>query len=671
MKKNFSLLIILFVYQFTFSQIVINELDCDTPSTDTKEFIELKTPNPNTSLDGFVLVLYNGSNTSSTGGKSYYALDLDGLTTDINGLFVIGSDLVTPFPQLIVNQNLIQNGQDVVAIYQADAIDFPDQTNATLTNLVDVLVYETNDTGDTHLLEFFNDAPGFESIEQINDNGTNANPKSIQRLNDGSYVATTPTPRELNDGSGIAFTAISMATTAEQYNEGDSFDIVFSTETNVTQDITFSFTLDNYGFNTSDFTGNTTVTILNGSNSVTTTINLINDTQDEGDEEPVIKFSNLQWPVIANNNFLKLRAIDDDFTMANFGTPKNQFDPFIGNVTSTQPNGYYDTLHGLTEAGLRQAMQDIIAEEGVVRAQTYTDVIDILKEADQNPEHSNEVWLLYKEIGRAKLDNHVSGSSTGKWNREHTYPRSRGTYYGIDADDIADGKDVFWNTTADSLRHGYSDAHALRAADGPENSSRSNNNYGDPALGGYNGPENTAGSFYGDVARSVFYMAVRYNGLEIVNGYPTDEDVNDGTLGDLATLLEWHRNDPPDDFEMNRNNIVYTWQFNRNPFIDQPDLVEYIWGNQVGKGILWDQELNITETNELQVQLYPNPATNSIYVNGLLNKATVEVFSIEGRKVETYNIAGNSVLDINLSSGMYVFKITSEDKITVKKMMIQ
>ncbi|MGB1308662.1 MAG: endonuclease [Oceanihabitans sp.] len=668
MKNSFILFVCLLVSQWSISQVVINELDCDTPSTDDKEFIELKTANPNTSLDGFVIVFYNGSNTSSTGGKSYFVIDLDGLTTDINGLFVIGSDLVTPFPQKVISQNLIQNGPDVVAIYQADATDFPDQTDATLTNLIDVLVY-SNGTAITDLLDFFNDAPGFEAIEQIRDTGTNANPKSIQRLLDGSYVAATPTPRAVNDGTGVAFTAISMSTNASQYNEGDSFDIVFSTENNVTEDVSFSFTLNNEGFNTSDYTGNTTVTILNGTNSVTTTINIIDDTLDEGDEEPLVKFSTLNWPYIANNNFLKLRAIDNDFTMANFGTPKEQFNPSIGNVTSTMPAGYYDSLNQLADTALRQALQDIIAEEGVVRAQSYADVIDILKEADQNPFHSNEVWLLYTEQGRAKLDNHITGSSAGKWNREHTFPRSRGEFNSREEDDIADGKDIFWNTTADSLRHGYSDAHALRAADGPQNSTRGNKNYGDPALGGYNGPATTAGSFYGDVARSVFYMAVRYNGIEIVNGYPSDDDINDGTLGDLATLLEWHRNDPPDDYEMNRNNVVYTWQFNRNPFIDQPDLIEYIWGTHIGQN--WDQPLSVPETEELKVQVFPNPTTNTININGIFNEAIVNVYSIEGRKVQTYNIVGNSSLKLNLSSGMYIFKITSEGKTTNKKIIIQ
>ena len=44
------------------------------------------------------------------------------------------------------------------------------------------------------------------------------------------------------------------------------------------------------------------------------------------------------------------------------------------------------------------------------------------------------------------------------------------------------------------------------------------------------------------------------------------------------TLLSWHELDPADDFEMNRNNIIYSWQMNRNPFIDLPDLVDYVYG---------------------------------------------------------------------------------------------
>ncbi|RLJ61228.1 putative secreted protein (Por secretion system target) [Lacinutrix venerupis] len=658
MKKHFQYLVLLFLCNITYGQVVINELDCDTPSTDTKEFIELKTPNANTSLDGYVLVLFNGSNTSSTGGKSYYTLDLDGFITDVNGLFVIGSDLVTPFPQFVIPQNLIQNGPDVVAIYQANASDFPDQTDATITNLVDVLVYETNDAV-TNLLEFFNDAPGFETIQQINDNGTNANPKSIQLNNDGSYTAATPTPRQLNDGSGVVFNPIAISTSQFQYTEGETFDVTFTTETNVTADTTFSFTLDNFGFNTSDYSGTTTVTIPNGQNTVSTTITLIDDTLDEGDEELLIKFSSLSTPYIPFNNFVTIRVVDNDFVIAPFGKPTT---PTFDIVNSTQPDGYYDSLNGLSGANLEQAIQDIIAEEGVVRAQTYSDIIDILKEADQNPENSNQVWLLYTEQGRAKLDLQGNGSSVGKWNREHTFPRSLAGYFSIEEDDIADGIETYWNTTADSLRHGNSDAHALRAADGPENSSRGNQHYGGTE---YNGPTGNSGSFKGDVARSVLYMQLRYNGLSVENGFPTAN----GQMGDLATLLQWHNQDPPDDFEMNRNNVIYTWQFNRNPLIDMPELVDYIWGANVGQQ--WQNTLSVNNYNKEIVKLYPNPVDNQLFVSGAYNEYHVIIYSAEGRKIESHTLKNNSALNLDLSSGMYYAKISTEGNIETKKFIVK
>ena len=653
MKYNLLFILLFFIGFQSFSQIVINELDCDTPGIDDQEFLELKSDVPNFNLDGYVVVFFNGSN--SGGNSSYFTIDLDGYTTDENGLLLIGSDTVTPFPQLLIAANTIQNGADAVAIYQGSDFDFPEETVATIDNLIDVLIYDTSDSDDEDMIAIFSADPNFASIEQINE-GPGNNTNSIQRNNDGTYTSTTPTPRALNDGSGIVFNSIAISTDAEQYQEGETILITFTSQTNVDSDATFSFSLSNGGFNTMDFTGSTTVTIPNGQNSVSTSISLVNDTEDEGDEEPVIKFVNLPSPYIPFNNFIKLRAIDDDFTVASFGTPLNST---FGNVTSTQPSGYYNSLDGLSDANLKQALQDIIADPSVVRAQTYADVIDILKEADQNPENSNEVWLVYLEQGRAKLDFQLTSDSNGKWNREHTFPRSRAGYYSIEEDEIADGKDIFWTTKADSLRHGNSDAHALRAVDGPENSSRNNQFYGE-----YTGPVGTLGGFKGDVARGVFYLAVRYNGLDIVNGYP---DGNVGQFGDLQTLLEWHRNDPPDDFEMNRNNVIYTWQYNRNPFIDQPELIEYIWGDNIGE--TWVQPLSIDENSLDTVSVYPNPTTGRVYIKGLKKSANITVYSMDGRALFTKAV-DNATIDLNLSSGMYLMQITSEDRTTIKKIMV-
>ncbi|WP_452223832.1 endonuclease [Lacinutrix chionoecetis] len=656
MKKLYYFVIVMLLCNITNGQaVVINELDCDTPGIDNEEFIELLSSMPNFALDGYVVVLFNGSD--SGGDSSYFALDLDGYTTDVNGLLLIGSTSVSPFPQFVIAPNLIQNGADAVAIYLGDDTDFPDGTLATQTNLVDALVYDTSDTDDTVLMALLG------VTEQINE-GSGNNTNSIQRFDDGmgnpnsiTYVATTPTPRTLNDGSGVVLNGVLTTIAQTQINEDEAFDITFTTEQNVTSDLNINFTLANGGFDTSDYTGNTSVTIPNGQNTITTTITLVDDVLDEGDEVLKIVLSALPSEYLTLNNNLEIRVVDNDFVVAPFGTPTN---PTTNMVASTQPSGYYDSLNGLSGTALEQALQNIIADPAIVRAQTYADVIDILKEADQNPANSNQVWLVYTEQGRPKLDFQTTSNNLGTWNREHTFPRSLAGYESIDLDDIADGKDVFWETKADSLRHGNSDAHALRAADGPENSSRGNQHYGE-----YNGPTGNSGSFKGDVARSVLYMQIRYNGLSIENGFP---DVT-GQMGDLATLLQWHNQDPPDDFEMNRNNIIYTWQFNRNPFIDMPELVDYIWGANVGNP--WFNTLSVEEFNAETIKLYPNPVTNQLFISGIKNDYNVVIYSSEGRKIQSNTLQSNLPLDLNLASGLYFAKITSQGKTQLKKFLVK
>ena len=650
MKKLFPLYFLLLVTQLAFCQVVvINEIDCDTPGTDTGEFIELKSATANFSLDGYVLVLFNGS--TSGNDSSYFALDLDGQTTDVNGLLLIGSNTVSPVPQLLIGSNVIQNGADAVAIYQANSFDFPQGTQATTTDLIDAIVYDTGEADDTGLLTLLGETV------QISEGGNN-NTNSIQRNEtDGTYYTATPTPRQLNDGSGIVLNGIGINVANDQYTEGETFSIEFTTEFAVTSDLNITFTLDNGTFDTADFTGSTTVTIPTGQSSVITNITLVDDTLDEGDEELVIDLvDNFAVEYIILNNEVLIRAVDDDFTVAPFGTPLN---PTFGVVSSTAPTGYYDTMDGLADDNLKDAIQAIIADPMTVRAHTYADVYEILREADQNPANSNQVWLVYTEQGRAKLDVQSGSNNTGTWNREHTFPRSLAGYNSIEADDVADGRAVFWETKADSLRHGNSDGHGLRASDGPENSSRGNQHYGQ-----YTGPTGTAGSFRGDVARGIFFLAVRYNGLSVENGFPAVQ----GQIGDLATLLDWHRNDPPDDYEMNRNNVVYTWQFNRNPFIDHPELAEHLWGNQTG--VPWSQPLSNEEFNTESIKLYPNPANNYITIAGIAEEASIEIYALDGRKLHAQNFSGITKINLNLTSGVYLSRIISKGKVITKKISI-
>ena len=78
-----------------------------------------------------------------------------------------------------------------------------------------------------------------------------------------------------------------------------------------------------------------------------------------------------------------------------------------------------------------------------------------------------------------------------------------------------------------------------------------NSNSGNQIFDQYTGPSGTKGKFKGDVARSIFFLSVRYNGLEVVREYPEGQTRK---FGDLETLLTWHKLDPAEDFEMNRNN---------------------------------------------------------------------------------------------------------------------
>ena len=159
-------------------------------------------------------------------------------------------------------------------------------------------------------------------------------------------------------------------------------------------------------------------------------------------------------------------------------------------------------------------------------------------------------------------------------------------------------------------------------------------------------------------------MAVRYNGLEIVNGFP--EGIV-GEFGDLATLLDWHRNDPPDDFEMNRNNVVYNWQKNRSPFIDQPDLIEYIWGDSVG--LAWDQVLSVNENTELKVAVFPNPTNGRVYISGATATVDVEVYSVDGKRLKQLQSV-EDYIDLDVASGLYLLKITSDNRSIIKKVIV-
>ena len=192
---------------------LINEVDADSTGTDTTEFIELMGP-AGAALDGLCLVAYNGSN-----DRAYVVMDLDGKAFNATGLFVIGNTAVANVGLTFANETL-QNGPDAVALYavQDCAGSFNSNTSVTTTNLVDAVVYETNDADDAELLALLNAGQAQVDEDAGGDSGAHAN----ARCPDGAGGARTtsgfkqvaPSPGTLNLCGALSSTPTPTATTA-------------------------------------------------------------------------------------------------------------------------------------------------------------------------------------------------------------------------------------------------------------------------------------------------------------------------------------------------------------------------------------------------------------------------------------------------------------------------
>ena len=182
------------------TNVIINEVDSDTPGTDIAEFVELYDGGVgNTHLDGLVVVFYNGGN-----DQSYAAFDLDGYSTNANGYFTLGNPGVLGVDLTFDPgaSGLLQNGADAVALYAANTSDFPNGTAVTTANLQDALAYATDDPDDAGLLTLLN-----ASQPQVNENGGGSGTtQSMQRCingtggarNSSTYSQGTPTPDAAN-----------------------------------------------------------------------------------------------------------------------------------------------------------------------------------------------------------------------------------------------------------------------------------------------------------------------------------------------------------------------------------------------------------------------------------------------------------------------------------------
>lgn len=263
------------------------------------------------------------------------------------------------------------------------------------------------------------------------------------------------------------------------------------------------------------------------------------------------------------------------------------FTVFAGLANAQAPAGYYNAANGLSGAALKTALSSIITSghqdkgyNGLWTAYKTTDI-------DKDYENDGSILDIYSEkpVGADPYNYTPGGNQCGTYstegncyNREHIVPQS-----------------LF--SQASPM---VADIHFIRATDGKVNGMRSNypfgkvgsatftskngSKLGNSSSSGYSGTVfEPIDEFKGDVARMIFYFVTRYQSKlsSFSSGNMLGSSAFPGLQSwELNVLLAWHNQDPVSQAEIKRNNASYTYQGNRNPFIDNPNYVNLIWGSQ-------------------------------------------------------------------------------------------
>lgn len=237
------------------------------------------------------------------------------------------------------------------------------------------------------------------------------------------------------------------------------------------------------------------------------------------------------------------------------------------------PKGYYNALDGKAEAELKNAACNVIYNHTEISS--YNDLPKYFQRTDVYPD-SRRWWDMYS-------DKILYAPSFSGLNREHSFPKS------------------WWGGSTSVPA--YIDLNHLYPAEMDANMAKSNYPLGEvnttrktfdngvslvgEAVSGQGGGARyvfePADEYKGDFARTYFYMVTCYQSFTWKYTYM----VGQNTYPTLNTwsqelLLKWHREDPVSQKEKDRNEVIYQIQANRNPFIDFPELAEYIWGNRRG-----------------------------------------------------------------------------------------
>lgn len=333
-------------------------------------------------------------------------------------------------------------------------------------------------------------------------------------------------------------------------------------------------------------------------------------------------------------------------------------------ISAQIPSGYYSTATG-TGATLKSQLYNIIKNH---TTRTYDQLWTDFKTTDKKAD--GKVWDIYTDIpsGTPVYTFIFSTNQCGTYsvegdcyNREHSFPKS---WFGVASgseNSVPMGTDLFHLYPTDGKVNAERSNYPYGKVGTATYTSSNGSKLGNCAYPGYTGTVfEPIDEYKGDLARTYFYMATRYENL--IAGWEKNDTNGDVILNGtsfpayetwfLNMLGEWSVADPVSQKEIDRNNAIYALQGNRNPFIDHPEYVYSIWGvGNAGSSVATEPTNYPTNFSARSVKLQWVDATGATIPQHYLIRMSTTGFSAIAAPVDGTAYA-NSATDLNVDYGV-------------------
>jgi len=333
---------------------------------------------------------------------------------------------------------------------------------------------------------------------------------------------------------------------------------------------------------------------------------------------------------------------------------------------------YYTSIDGTNGKQLLDAIQQVAKMGYRTTDFRYDSVWLAFKYTDIRPD--GLIWEIYSDCNfEYEKDRTSTTSQTGEckgYNREHAMCQSWFGEYDLQGNKMSSSKK---NSPGSDIFHIYPASYGMNSRRGNRplgevltaaNISGNGTKYGTPVAtksvansvagvyveGNITVSTNVlepADEYKGDIARSYFGTMVKWAGEWTFNQNELGNVIFDATIDadtdygpennygltdyGLAMLLNWHRQDPVSQKEVDRNNGIQKTQGNRNPFIDYPYLAEFIWGERSGEMVNMDDLLC---SADVRFEL----GKSNGYLGGNIQITTDTIFWMVGDEVYTTTV---------------------------------